>query len=816
MPLAATGGFDMVLAVSNSSFEALLETRLRAALPLPPGAGVITLPVDTNTTISFSEIRATAFFPPGGGTTFALRLSLLDASLQGLVAGSLGQEFAIGNIQVGILVTPSASSRQLSLQIDGANLTISMPSDADSVLLSAPVQSLIVSRLRSNFPGLLIAMGVTNPLLMGPPIPRVPRTPLAVVGTVPGLSELAIGALARPAGSAILGQALAFCLTFQDRPNTPAGRGAGSIAGLPAFSVAGGADATLQLDTVFLFELIISLGLAPSLGLPTTGFTVSRTTGLFLLFPLPVTLGGTTGTLVTLTVTPPVPLTALPPALGFGFTFVFVLDDITYTLVLAGATLTLALAGSTIVVSTMVPAPTVTAVVPWWKTLLAVLGGVLLGGLLGPYGALVGGITGGFFVAFEALIVSAIVGPTAAAAAGGFASPTLPPAFASIFGTMSLSPPLTFDDLTLPSRIGSAALAAVYRQVNATTLSSGGMVIDLDTGARQSFAAGGSPMALGDLLWYLGGTLHAGTGARLVSVAGDFNLISVSDVVTALSGSGPSAVIAPAQIPVIPAGAQAPTLPAPLVIAVRTSAGRYAKCALWLDVNGDVIMRYLVWDTRAAACRILPVGTAWARTNYVRDPDTPGATQYLLTKHERFENTAQFQAQATRVTTPIQVSWRLGSTTLTGATGTVLVGGAAIAYTSQSMNLTLVVALGSSLSAVPLTLEVRDANGIFVSETRALTVIGRIDQQIADPNNPDPNAPRMPDFNRNRVPREAVERFRQARLRERVDLSLSPSALTESPGLDKSTGVIGGIDDAFRQALIKGGYGGSPDDIWVK
>src|SRR5438552_4065405 len=97
MPLAATGGFDTVLTISNSSFEAILESRLLAALPQPPSGSNASISFNTPlgpATVTFEELSAKVVFPPAGGASFTLYLMLLDARVAGPVDGSLGAGFA--------------------------------------------------------------------------------------------------------------------------------------------------------------------------------------------------------------------------------------------------------------------------------------------------------------------------------------------------------------------------------------------------------------------------------------------------------------------------------------------------------------------------------------------------------------------------------------------------------------------------------------------------------------------------------------------------------------------------------------------------
>jgi hypothetical protein len=213
------------------------------------------------------------------------------------------------------------------------------------------------------------------------------------------------------------------------------------------------------------------------------------------------------------------------------------------------------------------------------------------------------------------------------------------------------------------------------------------------------------------------------------------------------------------------------------------------------------VFRYLVWDTRAAACRILPVATQWAQTDYARDPDTPGPISTIVVKHERFAHSATFDVQATRMSAPLQISWRLGSATLTG-TGSVVVDGANIGFRRQASTVILDVPLGASLQGAALTVEVTDADGRFVTDTRVLTVAGARDTQYT-PGLEDALARHL------ELARDAVMRFRQSQLREQVDLP----PLEERPDVHD---IPRALDEVWFGRLQQGGYTGSPDDVPIR
>jgi len=149
---------------------------------------------------------------------------------------------------------------------------------------------------------------------------------------------------------------------------------------------------------------------------------------------------------------------------------------------------------------------------------------------------------------------------------------------------------------------------------------------------------------------------------------------------------------------------------------------------------------------------------------------------------------------------PLQVSWRLGSVTLSG-TGSVVVDGANIGFRRQGSTVTLDVPLGASLQGAALTVEVTDADGRLVTDTRVLTVAGARDTQYT---------PGLEDALERHLElaRDAVMRFRQSKLREQVDL----------PPLEERPDVLipRALDEVWFGRLQEGGYTGSPDDVPIR
>jgi hypothetical protein len=634
-----------------------------------------------------------------------------------------------------------AGGQNLSLAFNSAGITFQ--ADNESALTPPLTEAVIAAALGANLNAILATIGLGNPLILNAvPIATVPMQPFAPAGTSPGLGFVDVATLPLP-GPATPGQAsVAFCLTLQDRPNTPVApvRGRGNPALLMPMPLAPGADALLVIETGFLFELLASLSLeAPApggLGIAAGALRVGRA-GITLPAATPVTLGGTAGTLIALLVTPP---PAGTTTLTMTLTFSFVVDAITYVVTIVGATFTLALSGATLVVATTVPTPTVTAIVPWWVMLIRILAGAVLGLLTGGIvGAVVGGVAGGLSISLETAIVSALTGAITPGALAGVGAPAIPAALTALLGPVGLTPPLVFDDLQLSGRTTNPKLAAVYRREPSSSILSTGGDVDLDSATIQKWQTLFRPKlagvgklvtlkkaAFGDLGWSAASGLSTHAGVGLSRVSGTFNSISFDDASTALRGSVITAVSV-LDVPVIPASTtDASMLPSPLVLAVKTDEGRIGKLALWQDASGDLIFRYLLWDPSGAVCRIFPAATPWARTQTVRDPDTPATPGTLPVMHERYEHQCQLLVQSVNLASPLQNTWRLGGTVLAG-TGRATIASADVSWHTYPNSIVITCNLGSSLDQVSLEVEVRDANGLLVRDSRQLSVVGRYD-----------------------------------------------------------------------------------------
>jgi len=745
MALGLAGGFDLVLAVSSESMGGIIESKIRGSLILVHG--VISVSLGNLGTLSFTDLAVQVFPLTTPPVSFDLRIGFLGASIA-LPAGAgvlaLGSDFSSLTMTATLAVVPAnpaGTLQNLILTFDPASVRFQADDEA-AVTQANLTEAIIASAVGQNLSTALTAIGLSNPLVLTPtPIPVVGIRPPSAAGVAPGLAALAVAVLPLASPVTVGEGSIAFCLTLQSRPDSPVGRGLGNPALLTPMALAPGADALLIIDTAFFFELLASMSLeapAPAgLGAPGGSFPTVNRTGIFLTTaspPVPITLGGTAGFLTALAITPP---PAGSTTITMALTFTFMVGAITYVVTLIGATFTLALSGGTLVIAPFVPTPTVTSIVPWWVYVVEILGGAVLGALTGGIlGAIVGAVAGGLTISLATSIVSAF---TTVAAGGGFSSigaPALPTALTTLLGPVGLTPPLVFDDLQFSGRTQKPEIISIYRSESALAMQASGASIDLDSGTVRTWAfgrfgrgTGGTKIGtFGDLDWTAAYGLTADSPARINRISGSFNSIAYDDAKTALLASSVT-TISPMEIPVIPQGTTDPaSLPAPLVIAVKTDQGYVGKVALWQDVSGDLVLRYRLWDPSGAACRILPVAAAWTQTGYMRDPDTAGTGGLLPVKHERFQHQALFTVQTVRMQSPLQVTWLLGGVTLSG-TGRTTIAGSDVAWQASGSALTLTVELGSSLDLERLEVEVRDTNGVNTRDSQQLTVRGRYDAE---------------------------------------------------------------------------------------
>lgn len=728
MPVGATAGFDFLFAISARTFGALVEGLVRPVVfalgppvPVPGGA------------LNFDDLRVDAWFGTTPGNTVEIRIGLHNASFAGpLAAAAFGPDWSDFFVPATIASVPAGAGFVDLILTFNFGLT-RFDADDEAPLLAAGLTEPLIALLLGPAMG---AAGFPNPVSLtgGALIPVVPVAPAAPAGTFPGVSVVAVAVQRRPTAATPGEEAVAILFTFQNRPNTPAGVAPGNPAALPPSGFGVGQDLLLDIGNTFLFELLASLALeapaaAGGLGVP-VGSIAAAATGLTLIAPAAVTLGGTAGTLTVFTLgAPAVGTTALPLAV----TFVFVRDFITYTVAIAGATLTIGMAGAAIIIASAIPAATVTYVIPWWLVVIRVLSGIVLGILTGNIAiGVIASIAGGLSVLAEAIIVSAIAGPSATAgiagATGALGGGLIPPAVAALAGGGTLSPPLIFDDLQVGGRSTLPDPVRVVRKVRAVELRSGGM-IDLDSGSVVRFKVGLGHAATvkgADLGWDDAFGLGAAAGARMVTMSGRFSTIGYSDVSLALA-AGSISSLAISSIPLVSASdLSAGNLPAGRLLGVMTNRGRLAKVLAWRDADGTVVLRYVLWDASEASIRIFPAKPAWNLTGTQRTPDTPASGDQPVMHHSRSAHKTQLTALTHRMAGPVTFRWTLDGVPLAGS-GAAVIAGASVAWSASGAMLTLNTDMGESLDHAELVCDATDANGVRASDSAQLTVSGRTD-----------------------------------------------------------------------------------------
>jgi hypothetical protein len=727
MPAGAAAGFDTLFGISARTFGAMVEGRLRPVVfalgpPIPVTGG----------TLNFDDLRVEAWFGTTVGNTVEIRIGLHNASFTPLV----GAVIPFGPDWSDFFVPATIASGAAGAGFVDLTLTFNFnqtrfDADDEAPLQAAGLTEALIATLLG--PAMTDA-GFPNPvsLTSGAFIPVVPLAPAAAAGVPPGVSVVAVAVQRRPAAGAPGEEAVAILFTFQNRPNTPAVVAAGNPAALGPSSFAVGQDLLLNIANRFLFELLASLALESPVGLGVPVASVAATAaGITLIAPAPVVLGGTAGTLSVFTLgAPAVGTTILPLAV----TFLFTADFIDYTVTIAGATMTVGLAGGGIVIGSTIPPAVVTFVVPWWVTVIRILGGFALGLLTGNIAiAVVAAVAGGLSVVAEGLIVSAIAGPTAvggiAGATGGLGGGLIPPAVAALAGGAVLTPPIVFDDLQAGGRSTLADPIKVVRRVAAEELRSGGQV-NLDEGSVSHFLTGfghkGSTVKGADLAWDDAFGLGAISPARMVTLSGTFSSIGYSDVSSALQAGSVSSLPISA-VPLVSATQiSAGILPAGLFLGVQTNRGRLAKVVAWRESKGLIVLRYIVWDASQASVRLFPANPIWNLTGTQRAADTPATGDQPLMHHSWSSHAIQLTALTHRMSGPMTFSWTLDGVPLVGS-GSGVIAGASVSWTVAGATLTLNTDMGESLDHAELVCDAVDANGLRESDSAQMTVVGRHD-----------------------------------------------------------------------------------------
>lgn len=371
--------------------------------------------------------------------------------------------------------------------------------------------------------------------------------------------------------------------------------------------------------------------------------------------------------------------------------------------------------------------------IEWWVWLIAVLIVVVLaavGAVLGffaggPWGAVGGGIAGflvGFLIA--ALVVGVIAG--AAAAAAALVGPTLagvrgalgnlfllPPDLTSRFGTLSLIGDPVIDDLRMRGVMtGNAPHPA--RASAADQILEVGQRIDLDRGVV--LESHEEPMEA-DLEWNedtlilgrrRGGSagvpisvyaIHSQNAARLSMLALHFFAITEHDVENVIYPGGGSGISGFS----IPVSDHEPL--SPRVFAVRTTAGRYAKCAAWRDSHGRLHLRYHTYDTP------LPLTLQSHWTNRRGAVVASGDSVFASWTDYEVERTGHVTAVPTsRLVPPITYRWFWNGAQISGS-GTLA--GTSATYSVSGASIDIMTAMGTPLAG-ELCAEATDHHGVAV------------------------------------------------------------------------------------------------------
>src|SRR5439155_1591309 len=117
---------------------------------------------------------------------------------------------------------------------------------------------------------------------------------------------------------------------------------------------------------------------------------------------------------------------------------------------------------------------------------------------------------------------------------------------------------------------------------------------------------------------WIGTQLERANGATIATYFGSYNGLSLTDLESLTYATQPiPASQIPVQVPLTP-----PTL---LTFAVRTSAGRYARCTVWRDFN---LSLHISWVTYEGLTPLITlVSTATTTSSTVIDQGTDNCTQ---------------------------------------------------------------------------------------------------------------------------------------------------------------------------------------------
>ena len=406
--------------------------------------------------------------------------------------------------------------------------------------------------------------------------------------------------------------------------------------------------------------------------------------------------------------------------------------------------------------------------VEWWVWLIAGLAvivaaiiGFFVGGPLGSAvgGAIVGGLIGALVSAIVVGVLHAIAAASTAAvrAALGTLAGTLdtlqllPADLADLFGVLTLVGDPVIDDLALRGQVVLPDSAPVHTQA-ANQIIDPGQTFNLDRGAVEPrYATTGFIDPDADLSWgsvtnpepanllddlHLpmimlpgGGNLRISRGdaavgsfltrpsihslgsARLVALPGtSFWALTESDLME-LTYPDTSSSISNFFVP----HSDLSNPPQPVVFAVRTTEGRYAKCQAWQDSRGRLHLRYRTYATR------LPLFLVASWTSVRGEQLGTGVRRGMgVYAESKVSWRGAFRAETRSLLPPVSYQWQWDGRPISG-TGTLPDG--TTAFTVSGYDCILETQMGTSLNG-ELCVTARDASGFQVTACRAVNVTG--------------------------------------------------------------------------------------------
>jgi hypothetical protein len=403
----------------------------------------------------------------------------------------------------------------------------------------------------------------------------------------------------------------------------------------------------------------------------------------------------------------------------------------------------------------------VDAFLEWWVWLVAGIVGAILGAVAGfvggvgvgaAAGAVAGAVAAGAAIgaAVGVAVAAALQVPLGAVAeslgtalagvlapvSAGLASglQLLPPDLTAAFGTLELTGDPVIDDVSLAGRVALRPGPRPVAESGGLVLAFGGM-LDLDRGQVLAAPEPGEAADLdADLAWEepghgklgvsswesrFGWGLSKSFGTGGVSARGSARLVAVSGAsfwsltegdLERLAYPARGGRISFGDVPL--AGTKDPV--EPRVFAVRTSEGRYAKCAAWRDAGGQLHLRFLTYDTPLR----LWLQAGWHTTRGRIVPST--IRSVVPTVEYQLSRRGTFTAMAPRLHAPVSYTWFWDGRLVSGA-GTLPDG--TTRFEAAGSTFRLETRMGDPLNG-ELCVRARDATGFEATACRNLDFAG--------------------------------------------------------------------------------------------